>query len=133
MAWRIFYIIGKLLERKYLKWACIAHSDIWNTSYNQKKGRESNWQFDSRPLKVENQPNFVTCRCRATHCWKALDKGYNFVLNLILIREMKSAREVMGRQSHRNPNFGNFETPTWESWDKKSFRCGPHGQPHSIL
>jgi len=59
MAWKVLYINGKLLERKYLKWARIAHLDIWNTSYVQKKGQESNWQFDSRPLKVGNRPNFV--------------------------------------------------------------------------
>ncbi len=28
----------------------------------QKKGRESNWQFDFRPLKVRNHPNFLACR-----------------------------------------------------------------------
>jgi hypothetical protein len=43
MAWGVHYIIGKLLERKYLKWARIAHLDIWNTSHGQKKGQESNW------------------------------------------------------------------------------------------
>jgi hypothetical protein len=43
----ILYIIGKLLKHKCLKWAPIAHSDIWNTNYDQKKGRESNCQFDS--------------------------------------------------------------------------------------
>jgi hypothetical protein len=42
------YIIRKLLERRYLKLAYIANLDIWNTSYGQKKGRESNCQFDSR-------------------------------------------------------------------------------------
>jgi hypothetical protein len=40
---RSFYINGKLLERKDLKWAMWAHLDIWNISYGQKKGRESNW------------------------------------------------------------------------------------------
>ncbi len=54
--WRVLYIIEKLLKFKCLKWARIAHLDIWNTSYGQKKGRESNWQFDSRPLKVGNRP-----------------------------------------------------------------------------
>jgi len=47
----VFYIIGKILKRRFLKWARIAHSDICNTSYGQKKGRESNRQFDSRPQK----------------------------------------------------------------------------------
>jgi hypothetical protein len=39
-----------------------------------------------KPLKVKNRPNLFTCRWRATYCWKALDEGYNFTLNLILIR-----------------------------------------------
>jgi len=26
------------------------------------------------------------CRWRATYCWKALNEGYNFILDLILIR-----------------------------------------------
>jgi hypothetical protein len=54
--------------------------------YGQKKGRESNWQFDSRPLKVRNWPDFLGCKWHATYRWKDLDKGYNFVLNLISIR-----------------------------------------------
>jgi hypothetical protein len=60
--------------------------NIWNTGYGQKKGRESNWQFDSWPLKVENLLYFLTCRWRATHCWKSFNEGYNFVLDLITIR-----------------------------------------------
>jgi len=60
--------------------------DIWNTSYGQKKGRESNCQFDSRPQKVENWPDLRSCRGRATYCWKALDDIYNFSLDHIAIR-----------------------------------------------
>jgi len=86
MSCGVFYIIEKLLERRCLKWALIAHLDIWNTSYGQKKGRESNWQFDSRPLKVGNRPDFRVCKWHATCCWKAFDKGYNFASNLISIR-----------------------------------------------
>jgi len=85
MAWEVLYIIGKQLKLRCLKWARIAHLDIWNTSYGQKKGRESNWQFDSRPLKVENHLDFLACRWRATYRWKVLDEGYKFVLNLIAI------------------------------------------------
>jgi hypothetical protein len=54
-------------------------------SYSQKKGQESNWQLDSWPLKIKNHPDFLACRWRATCRWKALDKGYNFALDLILI------------------------------------------------
>ncbi len=73
------------MKHRCLKWACITHLDIWNTSYGQKKGRESNWQFDSQPLKVRNRPNFLTCKWCVTYYWKALDEGYNFFLDLISI------------------------------------------------
>jgi hypothetical protein len=86
MVWNIPYIIGKILELICLKWARITHLDIWNTSYGQKKGCESNWQFDFWPLKVKNRPNFLACRWRAAYSWKALDEGYSFALDLISIR-----------------------------------------------
>jgi len=59
-----------------------------------KKGRESNWQFDSQPLKVGNHPDFLACRWHATYHSKALDEGYNFVSDLILIE--RSVHKVMG-------------------------------------
>jgi hypothetical protein len=85
IARRIFHTIGKLLKLKCLKWAHMTHLDIWNTSYGQKKGRKSNWQFDSRRLKVGNPPDFFMCRWHATYRWKALEEEYNFVLNFISI------------------------------------------------
>jgi hypothetical protein len=81
MACGVVYIIGKLLEPRFLKWARIAHLDIWNVSYGQKKGRESNCQFDSRPQKVGNRPDLLSCRRRATYRWKAIDESYNFALD----------------------------------------------------
>jgi hypothetical protein len=83
---KVFYIIGKLLKLRCLKWALMTHLYIWNTSYDQTKGRESNWQFDSRPIKVRNQPDFLACRSCATYRWKALAKGYNFAWNIIEIK-----------------------------------------------
>ncbi len=71
----------------------MTHLSTQNTSYGQKKGRKSKCQFDSRPLKVKN-------------C-KALIKGYNFASNLTSIRGLKN---IMGFQSHENPNFDNFGT-----------------------
>jgi hypothetical protein len=38
----------KLLKCKCQKWPRMSHLDICSTNYGQKKGRESNWQFDSR-------------------------------------------------------------------------------------
>jgi hypothetical protein len=51
-----------------------------------KEGPESNWQFDSRPLKVGNRP-LPDVRFRsATWSWKDLDEGYNFDSDLVAIQ-----------------------------------------------
>jgi len=86
MSCGIHYSMGKLLKRRCLKWARIAHLDIWNTSYGQKKGRESNCQFDSRPQKVRNRPYLLSSRGRATYPWKAFDESYNFASDRVAIR-----------------------------------------------
>ncbi len=54
--WGFLYINRKVLKCRGPKWPCMGHLDICSPSYGKKKGRESNWQFDSRPLKVKNQP-----------------------------------------------------------------------------
>jgi hypothetical protein len=64
----------KLLELRCLKWVRMTHLDTPNASYGQNKGRESNWQFDSQPLKVGNRPDFIACRWRATYHWNSFDK-----------------------------------------------------------
>jgi hypothetical protein len=42
----------KAIEFYMSKWVRMTHLDICNTSYGQKKGWESNWEFDSQPRKV---------------------------------------------------------------------------------
>jgi hypothetical protein len=37
--WGVFYIIGKLLEPKYLKWARMTHLHTWNTSYGKRRAK----------------------------------------------------------------------------------------------
>ncbi len=66
------------MKLKYRKWPCIGHLDICSSSYGQKKGRESNWQFDFQALKVRNRP-LPDLRIESViHRWKDLDKGYKF-------------------------------------------------------
>jgi len=64
--WGVIYIVGKVLKCRCPKWPHMSHLDICSPSYGQKKGRESNWQFDSRPLKVGNRPLPDVCRRSAT-------------------------------------------------------------------
>ncbi len=84
--WGVLYITGKVLKCRCLKWPHMGHLVISSPSYGQKKGRESNWQFDSRPLKVRNRPLPDVDGRIVTWRWKALDEGYNFGLNLVPIR-----------------------------------------------
>jgi len=83
--WGVFYIIGKLSKCRCWKWACVGHLDIYNTRYGKKKSRESNWQFDSRPLKVRNRPNPGAFRWTTIHYWKTFEESYKFALDLIPI------------------------------------------------
>jgi hypothetical protein len=89
------------------KWTPIL--DIWNTSYGQKKGEESNWQFDSRSLEARNRLDFLVCRWCATYHWKALDKGYNFSLNLIAIRGLHT--KLWGPKVARVSTLGMLKLP----------------------
>jgi len=132
--WGVLGVIGKVLKRRYRKWPRIGHSDICSPSYGQKKGQESNWQFDSRPLKVENRPlsdlRIESARCR----WKDLDEGYNFGSDLVAIRLSSQelwAPKVPGLQPGQF--WDNFGTPTWESREKEPFGCSLSGALQRIL
>jgi hypothetical protein len=84
--WGVLGVIGKVLKRRYRKWPRIGHLNICSPSYGQKKGRESNWQFDSRPLKVGNR-RLPDLRIEsAIPRWKDLDEGYKFGLDLVAIK-----------------------------------------------
>ncbi len=84
--WGVLGVIGKVLKRRYLKCPRIGNSDICSPSYGQKKGRESNWQFDSRPLKVGNR-GLPDVRFGSTiRPWKDLDEGYNFGSDIVAIQ-----------------------------------------------
>jgi len=109
--WGVLGVIGKVLKCKCPKCPRIGHLDICSPSYGQKKGRESNWQFDSRPLKVGNRP-LPDVRIRsATWRWKDLEESYNFGSDLVLIRLDSReiwAPKVPGLQSgqFRDSNLG---------------------------
>jgi hypothetical protein len=80
-----FDVIGKVLKCRCPKWPRMSHLDIFSPSYGQKKGQESNWQFDSRPLKITNRPLPDVRSGSVTWRWKVLFEGYNFGSDLIPI------------------------------------------------
>ncbi len=83
--WSVLSIIEKVLKCRCPKWPCMSHLDICSSSYGQKKGRESNWQFDSWPLKVRNRPDPDVCKKSATWRWKAIKESYKIGSDLVPI------------------------------------------------
>ncbi len=64
-----------ILKRRCLKCTHIIHLNLICMSYDQKKGRESNSQFDSRPqIPWKKGSNEVRLE-RAIHHWKDIFKG----------------------------------------------------------
>jgi hypothetical protein len=132
--WGVLDVIEKVLKRRYRKWPRIGHLDIFSPSYGQKKGRESNWQFDSRPLKVGNRPVPDVRSGSATRRWKALFEGYNFGSDLVPIQgrgEELWSLKVPGLQPRQFRD--NFGTPFRESREKVTFGCHSCVVTQSIL
>jgi hypothetical protein len=128
--WGVFYTVGNVLKCRCWKWPLMSHLDICSTSYDRMKGRESNWQFDSWPLKVGNQPDLgvqMKCGIRLERSWGELQVCFRLHPN------QRSELGVMSSQSPGSPNQDNFWTPPWESQDKKPFGCRCHGQTEIIL
>ncbi len=96
-----------------------------------KKGRESNWQFDSRPLKVENRPDFLACRWRATYCWKDFNEGYNFSLDLISIRGLHA--KLWGPKVVKVPTLAISGLPLGSLETKSHLDVGPMGNHRIYL
>jgi hypothetical protein len=108
--WGVLGVIEKVLKRRCRKWPRIGHLDICSPSYGQKKGRESNCQFDSRPLKVGNRP-FLDLRIEsAIRRWKDLDASYKFGSGLVAIRrrsqELWAPKVPRLRPGQFRDNFG---------------------------
>jgi hypothetical protein len=124
--WGVLGVIGKVLKRRYRKWPRIGHLDICRSSYGQKKGRESNWQFDSRPLKFGNRPLPDIRIESAIRRWKDDDEGYKFGLDLVAIR-LRSRELWAPKVSGLHPGQfrDNFGTPTWESREKSHWDVVP--------
>jgi hypothetical protein len=132
--WGVLGVIAKVLKRKYRKWPRIGHLDICRPSYGQKKGRESNWQFDSQPLKVGNRPLLDIRFESTTQPWKDLDEGYNFDLDLVAIGLCSRklwAPKVPGLQPGQFRD--SFRTPTWESREKEPLGCSLRAKLQRIL
>ncbi len=132
--WGVLGVIGKVLKLRYRKWPRIGHLDICRPSCGKKKGRESNWQFDSWLLKVGNRPLPDLRIESAIRLWIDDDEGYKFGSDLVAI--ILCSRELWPPKVsglHPGQFRDNFGTPTWESREKEPFGCSPRNVAQRIL
>jgi hypothetical protein len=123
LPWKVFYITETLLKRRCLKWARIAHLDVWNTNYGQKKGQESKLAIWLPTIKSRE---LTQCPCVQAASDIPLESSQQGLqLHFKPHCNRRFARQIMRLQSHESPKCGNFGTPTWESRNKKPFGCGP--------
>jgi hypothetical protein len=119
--WRVLYIIGKLLKWRCVKWVHMTHLDICNTSYGKKKGRGSKlaiWLSNTKSQESTRLP------CVQVACNMPLESSQRELqLCFRPHPDWNSEHEVIASQSCKSSNLGNFETPFWESRDKKPFGC----------
>ncbi len=102
-------------------------SGVWvSSSHSLKIGLRHSW-----PLIVRNRLDFLGCRWCVIYRWKRFRWGLQLCFRHHLDRRF--AHKIMGPQTCESLNFGNFETPIWESRNKMPFGCGPCVKAHSIL
>ncbi len=121
--WKVLYIIQNFLECRCLKWDLMTHLDTSNTSYAKRRVGSQIGKFNSWSLKVRNWPDFLACRWRATYCWKALFEGYNFVVDFISIRGIKT--KLCAPKVARVPTLGISGPPLGSSGTKWHLGVSP--------
>jgi hypothetical protein len=109
------------LELRCLKWARMTHLDTSNTSYGQKKGQESNNKIWLLTTRSQESPRFPCVQAACNILLESSRRKIQLCFKHHLNR--RSAHKIMHPQSWDShnlfeSNFGNFETPAWESWDK---------------
>jgi len=75
--------IRKALKRKCLKCSCIVHLDLICMSYDQKKGWESNWEFDFRPQTFWKQGSNEFWLGRDIHRWKIFLRAIKYYFQIL--------------------------------------------------
>ncbi len=125
--WGVLYTIEKVLKCKCPKWSRMSHLDICNPSYGQKKLMPVWLPTTKSRESTRSRPALGECDTALERSWRELQHWFRPRPNRRL------GRKAMTVQSPGSPNRDNFETPLWESRDKKPFGCSLYGVTQSIL
>jgi hypothetical protein len=100
----------KILERKCLKWACMTHLDISNTSYGQKRAGSQIWL----PTTKSREPPWFPCVQVACDIpWENFRQGLQLCFKPHL--DWRSVHKVMPRLPNPPPKL--WESQLCEYWD----------------
>jgi hypothetical protein len=128
--WRVFYIIGKLLKRRCPKWARMIYLDICNTRWPKERlGIKLTIWLPTTESQESTRFPCVQVACNTP--LKSSRRGLQ--LRFKRHPDQRFAQEVIVLRSCEIFNLSDFETPIWESRDKKPFRCYSHGEVQNIL
>jgi hypothetical protein len=118
---RVLYIIEKVLKCRCPKWPRMSHLDICSTSYGQKKGRESNCQFEINRLPTTKSRESTRFTWLQATCHISLESSrQGLQLCFRPHCDRRFAEEVMHPQSPESPCWRDFGTPTRESRERKA-------------
>ena len=101
-----------------------SHLDVCRPSYGQKKGRESNCQFERKrlPTTQSRESTLFTWLQATCDIWlESSRRGLQLCFRSHCNRRF--TQEVMRPQSYGSPLWRDFGTPMRESRDKKPFGC----------
>jgi hypothetical protein len=101
---------------------------IWTSIAQVMAKRKAVWPRTTKSQK-STQPLFMQVKCNAP-----LESSQRKLqLCFRLHPDWKSEQKVIGPQNCGNPNRVSFETPLWESRNKKPFGCRCRGEVQRIL
>ncbi len=118
--WSVLYTVEKVLKFRCPKWL------VWFKEWSGVKlavwlptteSWESTW---SRCVQVECNTTLESSQGELQVCFRPHPNW-------------RLGREAMNAQSPRSPNWDNFGTPLWESWEKVPFGCKCGCETHIIL
>jgi hypothetical protein len=119
---RVIYIIGKLLKRKMSKMGL--HDPFRHLKHKLWPKERSRIKLAIWLSTIKSQES-TRFPCMQVVCDIPLESSRRGIQLYRPHCNWRSAHKVMGPQSCRSPNLGNFWTPIWESRNKMPFACDP--------
>jgi len=98
----------KVMKRKCLWWPHIVHLNLICMSYNQKKGRKSNWEFDSQPRIPWKQRSNEVRLGHALHCWKDFLRAIRYFFHIFKTNMIWKRYEPPKFWDNKSPNFWDY-------------------------